>query len=287
MPLMAAAVGIGNISLLGKAGKWLGNKYDDMTSVDYYDQNKIKKDLAPWQQDIDTMRGQSQTAFDQSQQFFDPRSDYYNQQRQMMREQIAGQQANVVQQQNQLMAQRGMGGGGISGLLGAVSANQAGEQTRQGMLGMQQQGIGLGQRQQQLAGQMQANVAGQQGQLSQNVTQAYLANIDAKNAARQQEMGFWGGLISGGMTAAGTVAGAYAKSDISLKEDIKLIGKSDKGLNIYKFKYKDKSYGDGTYTGVIAQELKDTKYKDAVLNASDGYLVVDYNKIDVNFERIA
>jgi len=287
MPLMAAAVGIGNISLLGKAGKWLGNKYDDMTSVDYYDQNKIKKDLAPWQQDIDTMRGQSQTAFDQSQQFFDPRSDYYNQQRQMMREQIAGQQANVVQQQNQLMAQRGMGGGGISGLLGAVSANQAGEQTRQGMLGMQQQGIGLGQRQQQLAGQMQANVAGQQGQLSQNVTQAYLSNIDAKNAARQQELGFWGGLIGGGMTAAGTVAGAYAKSDISLKEDIKLIGKSDKGLNIYKFKYKDKSYGDGTYTGVIAQELKDTKYKDAVLNASDGYLVVDYNKIDVNFERIA
>jgi hypothetical protein len=186
-----------------------------------------------------------------------------------------------------------MGGGGISGLLGAVSANQAGEQTRQGMLGMQQQGIGLGQRQQQLAGgvagqaaQMQANVAGQQGQLSQNVTQAYLANIDAKNAARQQELGFWGGLLGGATSAAGTAVG-MAASDVSLKEDIKLIGKSDKGLNIYKFKYKDKSYGNGTYTGVIAQELKDTKYKDAVLNTSDGYLVVDYNKIDVNFERIA
>ena len=151
---------------------------------------------------------------------------------------------------------------------------------------MQQQGIGLGQRQQQLAGQMQANVMGQQGQLSQNVTQAYLANIDAKNAARQQEMGFWGGLLGGATSAVGTAVG-MAASDASLKEDIKLIGKSDKGLNIYKFKYKDKSYGDGTYTGVIAQELKDTKYKDAVLNTSDGYLVVDYNKIDVNFERIA
>ena len=137
MPLLigAAVAGIGGLAATAYGASQAGK-------VTKYDQNKIRKDLAPWQKDIDTMRGQAQTTWDQSQQFFDPRSDYYNQQRQQMREQIAGQTANVVQQQNQLMAQRGMGGGGIKGLLGAVSANQAGEQTRQGMIGMQQQGLG-------------------------------------------------------------------------------------------------------------------------------------------------
>ena len=182
--------------------------------VKYYDQNKIKSDLAPWQQGIDkmgtmsnTMSGRAESMYGQADQFFDPRSDYYNQQRQMMREQIAGQQANVVQQQNQLMAQRGMGGGGISGLLGAISANQAGEQTRQGMMGMQQQGLGMGMKMAGLAGQMQQGVAGQQAGISENIAQAYLANIDAKNKAQQTKAAGYMGMGQGLLGGAGTIAG--------------------------------------------------------------------------------
>ena len=218
MPLLigAAVAGIGGLAATAYGASQAGK-------VTKYDQNKIRKDLAPWQKDIDTMRGQAQTTWDQSQQFFDPRSDYYNQQRQQMREQIAGQTANVVQQQNQLMAQRGMGGGGIKGLLGAVSANQAGEQTRQGMLGMQKQGMGLGASMAQAgtgmmgaAGQLSGQSATlmgqatqQQGAHSENIAQAYLANIDAQNAAQQAKAAGWMGAGQGLLGAAGTMAGGY------------------------------------------------------------------------------
>jgi hypothetical protein len=205
--------------------------------VTKYDQNKIRADLQPWQDKITqqsgraedlyaqsaAQRGRATAMYDRADQMFDPRSDYYNQQRQMMSQQIASQSANVVQQQNQLMAQRGMGGGGISGLLGAVSANQAGEQTRQGMLGMQQQGIGLGTSMAQAgtgmmsaAGQLSGQSATlmgqatqQQGAHSENIAQAYLSNVDAQNAAQQAKAAAWMGAGQGLLGASGTMAGAY------------------------------------------------------------------------------
>ena len=70
-------------------------------------------------------------------------------------------------------------------------------------------------------------------------------------------------------------------SDITLKENIELVGKSNSGINIYHFDYKDKSYGEGRYKGVMAQEVPNASFKN-----KDGYLWVDYNKIDVNFRRI-
>jgi len=218
MPLLIAA-GVTAVAGLG-ATAYGASQAGKVTK---YDQNKIRQDLAPWQQSVDKMQDMSTSLsqrsdrmYGQADQFFDPRSNYYNQQRQQMREQIAGQTANVAQQQNQLMAQRGMGGGGIKGLLGAVSANQAGEQTRQGMLTMQQQGIGLGQRQQQLAGtisgqagQMLSSATTQQGSISENIAQAYLANVDAQNAAQQAKAAGWMGAGSGLLGAAGTMAGGY------------------------------------------------------------------------------
>ena len=70
-------------------------------------------------------------------------------------------------------------------------------------------------------------------------------------------------------------------SDKHLKENINLIGSSDNGVNIYTFEYKDKSYGDGLYKGVMAQEVP---WASIMMN--NGYLAVDYNKIDVDFKRI-
>ena len=70
-------------------------------------------------------------------------------------------------------------------------------------------------------------------------------------------------------------------SDIRLKENIELVGNSYSGINIYEFEYKNKSYGDGRYRGVMAQEVPEYSSKD-----SNGYLMVDYSKLDVRFEKI-
>jgi hypothetical protein len=67
-------------------------------------------------------------------------------------------------------------------------------------------------------------------------------------------------------------------SDIRLKEEIQLIGRSQSGINIYRFKYKDT---DGMYEGVMAQEVPW-----AAEIGNDGYYMVDYNKVDVEFRRL-
>jgi len=68
------------------------------------------------------------------------------------------------------------------------------------------------------------------------------------------------------------------KSDIRLKEDISFKTKSPSGLNVYTFKYK----GDNTvYEGVMAQEVPWASRQDV-----DGYLMVDYSKVDVDFKKI-
>ena len=68
-------------------------------------------------------------------------------------------------------------------------------------------------------------------------------------------------------------------SDKRLKKNIRRIGKSPSGINIYEFNYKDI---EGTYRGVVSQDTP----SDAVERDFNGYDMVDYNKIDVNFEKI-
>ena len=67
-------------------------------------------------------------------------------------------------------------------------------------------------------------------------------------------------------------------SDIRLKTDIELTGKSPAGVNIYSFKYKG---DDKTYEGVMAQEVPWASIK-----GDDGYYRVDYSKVDVEFKRL-
>ena len=68
-------------------------------------------------------------------------------------------------------------------------------------------------------------------------------------------------------------------SDIRLKKNISKIGKSTSGLNIYEFDYINK---EGTYQGVMSNEVP----KEAVLVGDNGYDMVDYSKLDVDFKRI-
>jgi len=69
-----------------------------------------------------------------------------------------------------------------------------------------------------------------------------------------------------------------AFSDIRLKTNIEFIGKSPSNINIYKFNYINSPI---TYTGVMAHEVPWASEKH-----SNGYLMVDYNKIDVDFRRL-
>ena len=77
---------------------------------------------------------------------------------------------------------------------------------------------------------------------------------------------------------AGAVTTGMALSDMRLKEDINLIGKSPSGINIYTFRYK----GDHKkYQGVMAHQVPHV----STVN-DDGYLMVDYNKLDVQFKEV-
>mgnify|MGYP001369626166 CR=1 FL=1 len=67
-------------------------------------------------------------------------------------------------------------------------------------------------------------------------------------------------------------------SDARLKEEIKLVGKSPLGINIYSFKYKQSA---GTYEGVMAQEVPWAREM-----TDTGYYMVDYSKVDVEFRRL-
>jgi len=82
-----------------------------------------------------------------------------------------------------------------------------------------------------------------------------------------------GGSIGGAVMAIGKFF-----SDSRLKEDIKLVGKSPMGINIYSFKYKQL---DGTYEGVMAQEVPWARQM-----TDTGFYMVDYSKVDVEFRRL-
>jgi hypothetical protein len=83
-----------------------------------------------------------------------------------------------------------------------------------------------------------------------------------------------------GPSTFGQVAGAFTamQSDIRLKDDINLVGKSPSGINIYTFKYKG---DDKKYQGVMAHQVPHA----SIVN-DEGYLMVDYNKLDVEFKEV-
>ena len=66
-------------------------------------------------------------------------------------------------------------------------------------------------------------------------------------------------------------------SDLRLKENIELIGKSPSNINIYKFNYKN---NPTTYQGAMAHEVPWASVKH-----SNGYMMVDYNLLDVDFKK--
>lgn len=158
------------------------------------DLGKIRAELSPWKSKIQKMdsqagmiQGQAQGLMQQATSMSDPRGEYQQAQTQMLNERLADQAQQAAQTQTQLMAQRGMGGGGIASLLQATSGAQAGEQLRQGMAGIQDAGF---QRSMAMRGQgmqMQGQASSLMNQ-AMNAQQAYSENmVRAQEASRQFE----------------------------------------------------------------------------------------------------
>ena len=239
----------------------------------------------------------------QYRQMLDPRSAYNRGQYSLLRGQVGDTASDVISGMNRSMAARGIGGGGLSSLLGGAQMNRAGEQVRQGMQGIQQQSLaGAGQFGQLgvnaftgagniygTAGNMYSQAGGFGEGIDTRTLQNQQFNADQQNTYNQylkranynqdvQNMNAGSSFNNSLMNM--LPYAAAAASDYKLKKNIKLVGKSGSGINVYEFEYKDKLYGLGKYRGVMAQEVPYASIMD------NGYLKVDYSKIDVNFERI-
>jgi len=158
-----------------------------------------------------------------------------------------------------------------AGLLGGVGMEQ---QARLGQLGQ------IGQQQQQLQQMgLQAPYEEFQRALAYGPQQFGLLaagqGVSTPTTTTQQKTGL--GDVLG---TAAQLAGSYfiGQSDERLKENIKPIGKSENGHNLYTWDWNDKAKELGVNdptTGVIAQEVK--KYMpEAVITDENGYYMVNY-----------
>ena len=237
----------------------------------------------------------------------------------------AGIESQFQKMQNQAAAQAGQSGafgGGREGIQRAELGRQQAEAVGQSLAANYQQAqqaaqqvyggaaqtqAALGAQQQGLAGQ-DINTLMQTGGRQQQLAQQGL-DADYKQKLQQmyepyQRLGFVSDIYQGMPTSASSLTmatspqanpmsqaigmgitglAAYqgyqdAKSDVRLKEDIELVGQSPSGTNIYSFKYKDK---EGKYEGVMAQEVPWASHVD-----KEGYLRVDYSKVDVEFKKL-
>jgi len=146
----------------------------------------------------------------------------------------------------------------------------------------------------------QADVAGQQfvwqGQENRDIAQLNRLSSQLGGAQQQQMQanadytgaltGMIGGVVGAGaqFAAAGisTNWGKTEPSDRRLKRNIKTIGISPSGINIYSFEYKYPKFGNGVFQGVMSDEVP----LNAVVKGADGYDRVDYSMLDVEFKQI-
>ena len=119
---------------------------------------------------------------------------------------------------------------------------------------------------------IQNMVQGQGGQFGGQYDTQYAAQV----SKAQQKAANRNALLGAGIQVGGSILGGMF-SDKRLKENIEFIENVD-GINIYKFDYID---GEKGQVGVIAQELLETPYKNAVLEDESGYYKVDYNKLPI------
>ena len=106
------------------------------------------------------------------------------------------------------------------------------------------------------------------------VSEELKAQSEAAQAADRQQA-IQANIATGGTNT--SASGGWTPSDYRLKDNIALLQEGVGVPNIYSFNYKwDK---ETTWIGVMAQELLDTGYSDAVGMNSDGFYWVDYSRL--------
>ena len=110
------------------------------------------------------------------------------------------------------------------------------------------------------------------GASAQNAAQLQNAYVQARAQSKAQT---YSTVASLGSAA---IMGFMMSSDRRIKHDIKQVGVSPNGTNIYEFKYVG---AEGTYRGVMADEVPW-----AAEEGPSGYQMVDYTKVDVDFVRV-
>ena len=71
-------------------------------------------------------------------------------------------------------------------------------------------------------------------------------------------------------------------SERKLKKNIGVFCKSSRGSSIYNFEYIDNKFGEGIYQGVMSDEIPE----EAVIKHSNGYDMVNYRMLDVEFKKV-
>ena len=191
--------------------------------------------------------------------------------------------AQSLAQQGQIAAQKSAAAIGMQ-----ESANQRAAAAEAGRLQTQEAKGGSDVALRIAAGQadVDAKIAGgaQQSQLLEMKKQSTLLDMESSefDKAQQQTAGTQAQKDQGvdNIVSGGTDLLKMAFSDKKLKKNIKLIGKSSSGINIYLFEYIDKIFGEGVYQGVMSDEIPNN----AVISGE--YDIVDYSKIDVEFKKI-
>ena len=139
-----------------------------------------------------TLSGYGDEFMDQYRAMIDPQSAYQQQLQGQLREQVGDATAQTVGSQNAMLAQRGIGGGGMSSLLSAAAGNRANEQVRQGALGIQQQSLagagqcgGMATSAGSAAGDLAARAAGLRGDIDARTLQNTQFNTQGQNQYQQ------------------------------------------------------------------------------------------------------
>ena len=139
-----------------------------------------------------TLSGYGNEFMDQYRSMIDPQSAYQQQLQGQLREQVGDATAQTVGNQSAMLAQRGIGGGGMSSLLSAAAGNRANEQIRQGAVGIQQQSLagagqfgGMATSAGSAAGDLAARAAGFRGDIDARTLQNEQFNVQGQNQYQQ------------------------------------------------------------------------------------------------------
>ena len=178
--------------------------------------------------------------------------------------------AQAMANQGQIQAQQAAGSIGLQESRNIYAKAQGAIKIQQ----MERQGADMAQRMR-LAGEETAR------SLDWQKTGTLFGMAQQDLAAANQAIAASDAALYGGIGQVAGTLGMMALSDRKLKKNINLVGKSPSGLNIYNFEYINSKYGDGIYQGVMSDEIPSRAIID-----NNGYDIVDYSMIDVEFKRI-